>query len=103
MGWERIHPREAQPGKIRIVGLDKEIDLPVMVQDKAHYKLFRDNPPPERYPLLNVKDILTQISMVYTSEHTTLRLRDVPIPRVGRRKQIDNPAGPSAEGWHSNR
>jgi hypothetical protein len=41
--------REAQPGKIRIVGLDKDIDLPVMVQDKAHYDLFREQPPPERY------------------------------------------------------
>ena len=74
--------REAQPGKIRIVGLDGEFDIPVMVQDKAHYDLFREQPPPARYPLLNVKDVLTQISMVFTSEHTTLRLRDVPIPEL---------------------
>ncbi len=74
--------RKEQPGKIRIVGLDKEIDLPVMVQDKDHYSLFRDQPSPERYPLLKVKDILTQISMVYTLENTTLRLNGVPIPEL---------------------
>ncbi len=74
--------RKEQPGKIRIVGLDGEFNLPVMVQDKAHYDLFRDQPSPTRYPLLKVKDILTQISMVFTSEHTTLRLRDVPIPEL---------------------
>src|SRR5678815_3847633 len=67
--------RHPQPGKIRIVGLDKEIDLPVMVQDKAHYDLFRDQPPPTRYPLVNVADILTQISMVFASDQTTLRLK----------------------------
>ena len=74
--------RKEQPGKIRIVGLDGEFDLPVMVNDKAHYDLFREQPPPDRYPLLRVKDILTQISMVYTSEKTTLRLKDVPIPEL---------------------
>src|SRR5678815_4585086 len=67
--------RKEQPGKIRIVGLDGEFDLPVRVQDKAHYDLFREQPPPERYPLLRVKDMLTQMSMVYTSENTTLRLK----------------------------
>jgi hypothetical protein len=82
--------REGQPGKIKIVGLDKEIDLPVMVQNKAHYDLFRDNPPPERYPLLNVKDILTQISMVFTREQTTLRLRDVPIPELADTSKLIN-------------
>ncbi len=74
--------RKEQPGKIRIAGLDGEFDLPVMVQDKDHYDLFREQPPPARYPLLEVKNILTQISMVYTSEQTTLRLRDVPIPEL---------------------
>ena len=74
--------RKEQPGKIRIVGLDGEFDLPVMVNDKAHYDLFREQPPPDRYPLVRVKDILTKVSMVYTSEHTTLRLRDVPIPEL---------------------
>jgi hypothetical protein len=74
--------REAQPGKIRIVGLDGEFDIPILVQDKDHYDLFRKQPPPARYPLLNVKDVLKQISMVYTSEKTTLRLREVPIPEL---------------------
>jgi hypothetical protein len=32
--------RKEQPGKIRIAGLDGEFDLPVKVQDKAHYDLF---------------------------------------------------------------
>ena len=58
--------RKEQPGKIRIVGLDGEFDLPVMVQDKAHYELFREQPPPARYPLLEVKDILnTNINGVH--------------------------------------
>ncbi len=70
------------PGKIKIVGLDGEFDLPVMVQDKAHYDLFRDQPPPIRYPLLRVADILTEVSMVFTNEETTIRLRDVPIPEL---------------------
>ena len=74
--------RKEQPGKIRIVGLDGEFDIPLMVNDKAHYKLFREQPPPARYPLLNVKDILKKISMVYTSEKTTLRLKGVPIPEL---------------------
>ena len=74
--------RKEQPGKIRIVGLDGEFTLPVMVQDKAHYDLFRDQPPPTRYPLLKVKDILTQVSMVYSLEKTTVRLKGVPIPEL---------------------
>jgi hypothetical protein len=97
--------REAQPGKIRIVGLDKDIDLPVMVQDKAHYDLFRDQPPPTRYPLLKVADILTQISMVFTSEQTTLRLKDVPIPELADASKLINlpdfqkRAGTPTSGW----
>ena len=74
--------RKEQPGKIRIVGLDGEFDIPIMVNDKAHYNLFREQPPPVRYPLLNVKDILKKISMVYSSEKTTLRLKGVPIPEL---------------------
>jgi hypothetical protein len=74
--------RKAQPGQIKIVGLDKVIDLPVMVQDKDHYDLFREQPPPIRYPLLNVKDILTQVSLVFDSEQTVLRLKGVPIPEL---------------------
>jgi hypothetical protein len=81
---------EAQPGKIRIVGLDKDIDLPVMVQDKAHYDLFREQPPPTRYPLVNVKDILTQISMVFASDQTTLRLKGVPIPELADTSKLIN-------------
>jgi len=82
--------RIAQPGKIKIVGLDKEIDLPVMVQDKAHYDLFREQPPPTRYPLVNVKDILTQISMVFASDQTTLRLKGVPIPELADTSKLIN-------------
>ena len=70
------------PTKIKIVGLDGEFNLPVMVQDKAHYDLFRDQPPPVRYPLLKIADILTDTSMVFTNEDTTIRLRDVPIPEL---------------------
>ncbi len=82
--------REAQPGKIRIVGLDGEFDIPILIQDKAHYDLFREQPPPTRYPLLNVKDVLKQISMVYTSEKTTLRLKDVPIPELADPSKLIN-------------
>ena len=56
--------REAQTGKIRIVGLDGEFDIPILVQDKDHYDLFREQTPPTRNPLLNVEDILKQISLV---------------------------------------
>ena len=97
--------REGQPGKIKIVGLDKEIDLPIMVNDKSHYDLFREQPPPTRYPLLNVKDILKKISMVFTSDQTTLRLRDVPIPELAdTSKLIDLPDfqprdGTPTSGW----
>ncbi|MEJ7642698.1 MAG: hypothetical protein WKF36_10990 [Candidatus Nitrosocosmicus sp.] len=82
--------RKAQPGKIRIVGLDGEFDLPVMVQDKDHYDLFRDQPPPTRYPLLRVKDISTEISMVFTNEQTTLRLKGVPIPEMADASKLVN-------------
>ncbi|MEJ7642564.1 MAG: hypothetical protein WKF36_10270, partial [Candidatus Nitrosocosmicus sp.] len=70
------------PGKIKIVGLNGEFDLPVMVQGKAHYDLSRDQPPPISCPLLRVADILTDVSMVFTNEDTTNRLRDVPTPEL---------------------
>jgi hypothetical protein len=82
--------RKEQPSKIRIIGLDGEFDLPVMVQDKAHYDLFREQPPPARYPLLRIKDILTKVTMVFTSEQTTLRLRNVPIPELAETSKLIN-------------
>jgi hypothetical protein len=82
--------RKEQPGKIKIVGLDGEFDLPIMVQDKSHYDLFRKEPPPTRYPLLRVKDILTQVRMVFTSEQTTLRLRNVSIPELADTSKLIN-------------
>jgi hypothetical protein len=80
--------RKEQPGKIRIQGLDGEFDLPIMVQDKSHYDLFREEPPPTRYPLLRVKDILTQVSMVFTNTQTILRLKGVPIPELGDQSKL---------------
>jgi hypothetical protein len=74
--------RKEQLSKIKIMGMNGEFNLPVLVQDKDHYDLFRKQPPPARYPLLRVRDLITQVSMVFTSEQTTLRLRNVPIPEL---------------------
>jgi hypothetical protein len=64
--------RKEQPGVIRIPGLDGEYNIPIMIQDKDHYDLFRTDP--NRYPLLRIRDITDEISMVFTNKQTVLRL-----------------------------
>ena len=64
--------RKEQPGVIRIPGLDGEYNIPIMIQDKDHYDLFRNDP--NRYPLLRIRDITDEISMVFTNKNTVLRL-----------------------------
>ena len=97
--------RTTQSAKIKIVGLDGEFNLPVTVQDKAHYDLFRDQPPPIRYPLLSIKDISKQISMVFTKDHTTLRLKDVAIPELTNKGKLillpdmQKRSGTPTSGW----
>jgi hypothetical protein len=97
--------RTTQPAKIKIVGLDGEFTLPVTVQDKAHSDLFRDQPPPIRYPLLSIKDISKQISIVFTKDHTTLRLKDVPIPELTNKDKLillpdmQKRSGTPTSGW----
>ena len=66
--------RKEQPGTIRIVGLSGEYTLPVMVQDKPHYDLFREERPPVRYPLCRVRDLTDRISMVYGQISTIFRV-----------------------------
>jgi hypothetical protein len=65
--------RKEQPGKVRIPGFNynQELDIPVMVQDKAHYDLFRDQP--TRYPLMRVRDLMPYMSITYELDQTTLR------------------------------
>ena len=78
--------RAEQPGKIRIPGLAGEYNLPVVIQDKAHYDLFREQPPPERYPLLRMRDLLPYISFVFTNKTTTIRTNDLGVP-----PELNNP------------
>ena len=51
-GLELNHPIEKSNQEFRIVGPNKEIDLPIMVQDKDHYDLLRDQPPTNKIPTL---------------------------------------------------
>jgi len=78
--------RKEQPTKIRIVGLAGEYSIPVMIQDKAHYDLFRDQPPPERYPALRMRDLLSSMSFVYGNETTIIRTNNLGAP-----PELDNP------------
>ena len=66
--------RKEQPGTIRLVGLSGEYTLPVMVQDKAHYDLFREERPPVRYPLVRVRDLADRVSMVFGQISTIFRV-----------------------------
>jgi hypothetical protein len=96
--------RHEQPSKIRIQGLDGEFGLPVVVQDKDHYDLFRSQPPPTRYPLVRVRDITDDVTMVFTSKTTTLRLKSVPIPELSNPNRITLPdqaprSGTPTSGW----
>lgn len=65
--------RKSQPGKIKIPGFnnDREMDIPIMVQDRAHYDLFRSQS--SRYPLMRVYDLMPYMSIVYETKQTTLR------------------------------
>ena len=67
-----LDERKEQPGVIRIPGLDGEYKIPIMIQDKDHYDLFRNDS--NRYPLLRIRDITDEISMVFTNKKTVLRL-----------------------------
>ncbi len=57
--------RKSQPGKIIIPGFnnDQVMDIPIMVEDKAHYDLFRNDS--TRYPLIRVYDLMPYLSIVY--------------------------------------
>ena len=97
--------RKEQPTKIRILGLAGEYTLPVMVQDKAHYDLFREQPPPERYPVLRFRDLLPFMSFVFTDENTTIRTNDLgPPPELNNPHKITLPdmgprSGTPTSGW----
>ena len=66
--------RKEQPGTIRLVGLSGEYTLPIMVQDKDHYDLFREERPPVRYPLVRVRDLTDRMSIVFGQISTILRV-----------------------------
>ncbi len=76
--------RKTQSGKIIIPGFnnDQVLDIPIMVQDKAHYDLFRSQS--SRKPLLRVYDLMPYLSIIYELNQTTL------IP-----KELGNPTEPS--------
>ncbi len=67
---------------IRISGLAGEYSLPVMVEDKDHYDLFRSEPPPTRYPLIRIRDITDRISFVFGKFKTILRVGSEQPPEV---------------------
>ena len=71
--------QDEMDGTIRIVGLNGEYNLRIMVQDKAHYDLFRSDP--DRYPLLRIRD-LPELTWVFTATKTTIRISDAPPPEL---------------------
>jgi hypothetical protein len=78
--------RKKQMTKIRIAGLAGEYSIPVMIQDKAHYDLFREQPQPERYPLVRLRDLLPFMSFVFTNENTIIRTNNLGPP-----PELNNP------------
>lgn len=74
--------RKAQPGKIRIPGFnnDQIMDIPIMVQDKAHYDLFRSQS--SRYPLMRVYDLMPYMSITYELNQTTLTPKNTVEPPI---------------------
>lgn len=84
--------RKAQPGKIKIPGFnnDQEMDVPIMVQDRAHYDLFREQS--TRYPLVRVYDLMPYISIKYELNQTTLTPKAVGPPNVPTNAMMMPPA-----------
>lgn len=78
-GSVKSEERKEKSNKIRIPGLDiPEMTIPVVVQDKDHYKLFREQK--NRYPLLRVKDLMPYVSITYEKTKTTIRSKSLGIP-----------------------
>lgn len=71
--------RKEQPGKIRIVGLEGEFDIPIVRQDKEHYDLFREQVG-SRYPLCRVRDLMKYVTIVYKKAETVIRLKSLGLP-----------------------
>lgn len=74
--------RKAIPGKIKIDGFNngQEMEIPIMVQDKDHYDLFRKQS--NRYPLLRVYDIMPYMSITYETKQTTLTPKSTGNPTI---------------------
>jgi hypothetical protein len=70
--------RNARDVKIRIVGFPSEFTIPTMIQDEAHYDLFKKNP--DRYPLVRVRDLMPYLSIVYEKDRTILRTKELGAP-----------------------
>src|SRR3982750_2544357 len=67
--------RKEQPGKVRVPGFNgsQEMSVPLMVQDKEHYDLFKSQP--SRHPLCRVHDLMPYMSITFTSRRTYLRTK----------------------------
>jgi len=97
--------RKEQIAKIRIAGLSGEYSLPVMIQDKPHYELFRKESPPERYPAVRLRDLLPFMSFVFTNENTIIRTNNLgPPPELNNPNKILLPdmsphSGTPTSGW----
>lgn len=63
---------------------NKEFKLTLRLQDKSHYSQFKSQPPPTRYPLCRVRDLLIAgyMSIVYNKEYTIMRDVGDPIPEL---------------------
>jgi hypothetical protein len=59
--------------KCRIPGFI-EFNIPCMLQDKAHYDLFKTQQ--SRYPLLRVRDLMPFVSIVYHKDRIIFRTKD---------------------------
>ena len=60
------------------MGFPLEFTIPTMVQDEAHYDLFKNNP--DRYPLVKVQDLMPYLSIVYEKDRYILRTKDLGVP-----------------------
>jgi hypothetical protein len=102
--------RKEQPGEIKIEGFgDMTFKIPIVRQDKAHYDLFRDEPPPTRFPLCRVRDLIKYMSFIYSKEETVMtlgtsqpqELRDAVAARktIPRLADMKRRSGTPTSGW----
>jgi hypothetical protein len=99
--------RKEQPGRIRIPGFNfnQELDIPVVVQDRDHYDLLREEQS-TRYPLCRVRDLMPYMSITYELSKTTLRPKalglppELSTPGTVTMPQASRRAGTPTAGWY---